>query len=102
LLVNGTIPSVGGLYPIETYIVINRVLDYKPGIYHYSEPKHGLHLLQDGDFGASLAGAVLEVTPGVRCQPKETDNGQTEGRSQERPFVLPGIARWYLALQLSN
>ncbi|SFH26787.1 SagB-type dehydrogenase domain-containing protein [Desulfotomaculum arcticum] len=55
-----TAPSAGGLYPVETYIQINRVRDFKPGIYHYSVPKHGLHLLQEGEFGSSLAGAALD------------------------------------------
>ena len=54
-----TAPSAGGLYPIETYIQINRVKGFNPGIYHYSVPKHGVHLLQEGDFGATLAQAAL-------------------------------------------
>ncbi|KJS73495.1 MAG: hypothetical protein JL56_10280 [Desulfotomaculum sp. BICA1-6] len=54
-----TAPSAGGLYPIETYIHINRVKDFSPGIYHYSIPKHGLYLLRDGDLGHSLAEAAL-------------------------------------------
>lgn len=54
-----TAPSAGGLYPIETYVQINRIRGFNPGIYHYSVPKHGLHLLKEGDFGASLAGAAL-------------------------------------------
>lgn len=55
-----TAPSAGGLYPIETYIQINRVKDFSPGIYHYSVPKHGLYLLAEGDFGPALAGAALD------------------------------------------
>ena len=55
-----TAPSAGGLYPVETYIQINRVQDFDPGIYHYSVPKHGLCLLKEGDFALSLAKAALD------------------------------------------
>ena len=55
-----TSPSAGGLYPLETYIQINCVREFVPGIYHYSVTKHALHLLQEGDFGDSLAKAALE------------------------------------------
>ncbi len=54
-----TAPSSGGLYPIETYIQINRVHDLTPGIYHYSVPKHALHLLKEGIYGSFLAEAAL-------------------------------------------
>ncbi len=54
-----TAPSAGGLYPIETYVQINRAEGFKPGIYHYSVPKHGLCLLREGDFGPSMSEAAL-------------------------------------------
>jgi SagB-type dehydrogenase family enzyme len=54
-----TAPSAGGLFPLETYIQINLAGDFIPGVYHYSVPKHGLHLLREGDLGAFLARAAM-------------------------------------------
>ena len=54
-----TAPSAGGLYPIETYCVINSVEGFKPGVYHYRVPDHLLTLLKEGDFGLELARAAL-------------------------------------------
>ncbi len=54
-----TAPSAGGLFPIETYCVINRVEDIKPGVYHYQVPNHSLVLLKEGNFGPALARAAL-------------------------------------------
>ena len=55
-----TAPSAGGLYPVETYIVANRVEGLKAGVYHYQVPYHGLILLAEGAFGPQLARAGLE------------------------------------------
>lgn len=55
-----TAPSAGALYPIETYIVINDVVDLKPGIYHYMIKTHELELLKEGNFGIPLANAALK------------------------------------------
>ena len=54
-----TAPSAGGLFPIETYCVINRVEGFKPGVYHYQPLYHCLVLIKQGDFGAALARAAL-------------------------------------------
>jgi SagB-type dehydrogenase family enzyme len=54
-----TAPSAGGLYPVETYIVTNRVEGLKAGTYHYEVPYHGLVLLEEGNFGSRLAEAGL-------------------------------------------
>ncbi len=52
-------PSAGGLFPIETYCVINNVKDFKPGVYHYQVPYHSLVLLKEGNYGVELAQAAL-------------------------------------------
>jgi SagB-type dehydrogenase family enzyme len=52
-------PSAGGLFPIETYLAINRVDNIEPGVYHYQVPYHNLVLLKSGHFGAELAKAAL-------------------------------------------
>lgn len=54
-----TAPSAGGLFPIETYCVINNVAGMKPGIYHYQVGYHTLVLLDQGHFSQKLAKAAL-------------------------------------------
>ena len=54
-----TVPSAGALYPIETYVSIQRVEGVEPGIYHHEIPSHGLVLLKEGNFGPDLARAAL-------------------------------------------
>lgn len=54
-----TTPSAGGLYPIETYPVINNVKGLDKGIYHYYIPEHQLELLEKGDFSKKVAEACL-------------------------------------------
>jgi SagB-type dehydrogenase family enzyme len=54
-----TAPSAGGLYPIETYVVINRVEDLEPGLFHLFLPDWELHALHLGEFGAVAANAAL-------------------------------------------
>jgi len=55
-----TAPSAGALYPVETYLVVNRVRDIPSGVYHYSVERHSLEELRRGDFRTSLAGASLD------------------------------------------
>jgi SagB-type dehydrogenase family enzyme len=54
-----SIPSAGGLYPIETYPIINNVFESKKGIYHYNILEHCLELLQEGDFRKIVSEACL-------------------------------------------
>ncbi len=54
-----TIPSAGALYPIETYLIVNRVDGVASGIYHYSVKDHQLDELQVGDFGVDTTQAAL-------------------------------------------
>jgi hypothetical protein len=41
-----TAPSAGALYPIETYLCVNRVSELDSGLYHYSVPTHELDLIR--------------------------------------------------------
>jgi SagB-type dehydrogenase family enzyme len=52
-------PSAGALYPIETYIVANRVEELSPGIYHYSVKRTQLVFMKEGVFGPALRDAGL-------------------------------------------
>lgn len=58
-LVLRTAPSAGALYPVETYLVINRVTGIKPGLYHYRVRRAELGLIKPGDHGPELAAAAL-------------------------------------------
>jgi SagB-type dehydrogenase family enzyme len=55
-----TAPSAGALYPIETYLVVNRVKDLTGGVYHYSVKSHLLEEIKLGEFGNELASAALD------------------------------------------
>ncbi|MFX1418159.1 MAG: SagB/ThcOx family dehydrogenase [Promethearchaeota archaeon] len=55
-----TVPSAGGLYPIEIYPVINNVEDIEQGIYHYNIPKHSLELLEEGDPRIKITQSCLD------------------------------------------
>jgi SagB-type dehydrogenase family enzyme len=52
-------PSAGALYPIETYIVVNRVNELNAGIYHFNIRENQLILLKEGNFGRDLSHAGL-------------------------------------------
>ncbi len=55
-----TVPSAGGLYPIEVYLVVNNVENLNQGIYHYNIAKHRLELLKKGDFRLEIAKGCLD------------------------------------------
>ena len=55
-----TVPSAGALYPIETYVIINRVEGLEKGLYHYDIQSHALERLKVGDFAEEAAHAALE------------------------------------------
>jgi len=55
-----TAPSAGGLYPIETYVVVNNVEDVAPGIYHYHIPDHALELVRKGALGPEVGRSALD------------------------------------------
>ena len=59
-LVLRTAPSAGGLYPIETYLLVNRVQGVEPGVYHFFLPGWELHAVRLGDQGENAAGAALQ------------------------------------------
>lgn len=54
-----TVPSAGGLYPIETYPVINNVDGLSQGLYHYNIKNHSLEFLKEGDFRKKVAEGCL-------------------------------------------
>jgi len=59
-LVLRTAPSAGALYPLETYLVVNRVDGLKEGLYHYNVRKTALELIKKGAQGPALTAAAFE------------------------------------------
>jgi SagB-type dehydrogenase family enzyme len=55
-----TVPSAGGLYPIEIYPAINNVTGLERGLYHYDIQEHALSLLKEGDFRGKVAEVCLD------------------------------------------
>lgn len=55
-----TAPSAGALYPIETYLLVNRVETLSRGIYHLNITRYCLELIHEGSFELQLAHAALD------------------------------------------
>jgi len=55
-----TVPSAGGLFPIEIYSVVFNVKDVDLGIYHYNIREHTLELLKLGDFSMEITKGCLD------------------------------------------
>jgi SagB-type dehydrogenase family enzyme len=54
-----TAPSAGALYPIETYLVVHRVEDLEPGLYHLDVQGQALELLIAGNLEREIILAAL-------------------------------------------
>jgi SagB-type dehydrogenase family enzyme len=54
-----TAPSAGGLYPVETYVLVRAVEGLDPGIYHFRPHRFDLEFLKKGEFARSMARAAL-------------------------------------------
>ncbi len=55
-----TVPSAGGLYPIEIYPVVNNATGLERGLYHYDIKDHSLDFLKKGDFRRKVAEGCLD------------------------------------------
>jgi SagB-type dehydrogenase family enzyme len=53
------VPSAGATYPLELYVVVDRVEGLRPGIYKYVIESHGLDLLREEGVNYPLAKACL-------------------------------------------
>lgn len=65
-------PTAGALYPIETYVVANKVDDLEPGLYHYrvaghdmlerpmAEGSHSLEQIRTGDLRQEVVAAAMD------------------------------------------
>jgi SagB-type dehydrogenase family enzyme len=57
-----TTPSAGALYPVESYLAVNRVATIPRGLYHFNVEKNSLELLRDDDTADGLCRAALGQT----------------------------------------
>ena len=55
-----TTPSAGGLFPIETYAVINNILNIDQGVYHYNVQNHALECFKVGDYRKETMSGCLD------------------------------------------
>ena len=54
-----TAPSAGGLYPVETYLLVKAVENLDQGFYHFRPHAFDLEFIRAGDYGHALADAAL-------------------------------------------
>jgi SagB-type dehydrogenase family enzyme len=54
-----SIPSAGGLYPIELYCATIRILDLPVGLFHYNVKEHALVALNDDDPLSSIRESIF-------------------------------------------
>ena len=57
-----SVPSAGGLYPLELYAVLRRVDGVEDGLHHYDVMGHGLRLLARGDLFPALEPSLYPYT----------------------------------------
>lgn len=55
-----TVPSGGGLYPLEIYLHITQCPELENGIYHYNPSKNLLALLRKNDVTREIASALMQ------------------------------------------
>lgn len=55
-----TAPSAGALYPVETYVAVNRIKGIDPGIMHFDVKGFQLEKIVNGNAGQKLARAALD------------------------------------------
>ena len=53
-----TVPSAGAKFPIEMYVVAERVEGLEPGLYHYRADDHSLGKIREGVLGKELQAAT--------------------------------------------
>jgi len=54
-----TVPSAGGLFPLEIYVLLRNVDEVADGIYHYNVRQHSLELFREGGWFDDLDKALI-------------------------------------------
>jgi SagB-type dehydrogenase family enzyme len=60
-----SVPSGGGLYPLEIFLHATHVEGLHAGIYHFNAVQHQLRLLREGDQSRKLCEALVQQNLGV-------------------------------------
>lgn len=81
-LVRRPVPSGGGLYPLELYLIARNVSDLAPGLYHYQALHHALEQLREGILPPTLLTELFMAQPWVA----------------EASFVLVIVSNWQRSL----
>jgi SagB-type dehydrogenase family enzyme len=55
-----TVPSGGGLYPLEIYFNTAHVAGLEPGLYHYNAVRHRIYRLREGDLALDVADGLVQ------------------------------------------
>lgn len=55
-----TVPSGGGLYPLEIYFHTANVEGMTAGLYHYNAVRHRAYRLREGDFGFDIGNGLVQ------------------------------------------
>jgi SagB-type dehydrogenase family enzyme len=62
-LLERPVPSGGGLYPLELYLVARSVEHLAAGVYHYAPLAHGLELLQEASYSDGFISQLFMNQP---------------------------------------
>ena len=73
-------PSAGALYPIETYIIANRISELEPGAYHYGIRNHELERVRAGDLRRRISAAALGQDTTADTQATDSSNSLRANR----------------------
>lgn len=79
-----TVPSPGGLYPLELWFVVSRVDGLTPGFYHYQPVLHGLELIRDAGLPRSFTTYLFMGQPYVADAAVVAVLSAVPGRSLEK------------------
>ena len=55
-----TVPSAGGIYPLNIYLIAGKITDLESGVYKYDRETHELNAIVSGDARTGLARACLD------------------------------------------
>jgi len=55
-----SVPSGGGLYPLEIFFHSSHIEGLKPGVYHFNPVQNRLRMLREGDCARELADALVQ------------------------------------------
>ncbi len=99
-------PSAGALYPIETYLIANRVEEIPSGLYHYDVRNARFVLLREGHLGQELSFAglgqeMLEEAAAVFVWTAVVDRSKRKYRERAYRYIYMDVGHIGQALYLA-